>query len=437
MVGARAARGLSSMRTQGGPKSVTREMTAAKPNTYLRGLGSQERFFWRYAQRNPGHFVLAAEFDLNLDARRVRDALDAVQRRHTLLSAHVEDDPELRLGFYRNDTVAPITLTCHLDLTEDWQVIAADELTRPLDRSAAPFVRAALLTKGEQSTLLLTFDHVIADGISALLVLNDLLVALNGQALAPLELPISVEDLVSRRLGPPQGTVSLEAGDPRIAAPTSFRPFDATPQHLHRVQMSRAETERLIARCRAEGTTVHAAIVVAASVVRSAESAEEFVRTYSPINVRDFLGQRAGSCVCIGGALTGMTPGDGTPFWSQARQVSNQLNAARSAAGLAAGSAIAEQLLPIDADCDAAEHFFRTVLPFELAITNLGVQDFPRIGPVRPRAVWGPMVLTQVEREYVTGIVTYGGQLRMVTCGHSPTAGFLERVREMLLGIGS
>ena len=72
------------------------------------------------------------------------------------------------------------------------------------------------------------------------------------------------------------------------------------------------------------------------------------------------------------------------------------------------------------------------MLPYELAITNLGVQDLPGSGPIRPRAIWGPITLTQIEREYVTGVVTYEGRLRMATCGYSPTADYLLIVREVL-----
>ncbi|SPM39409.1 condensation domain protein, partial [Mycobacterium numidiamassiliense] len=78
---------------------VTRTTTATATTTYLRALGPLERFFWRYTERNPAHFLLAAEFDIALDAQRVRDALDAAQRRHPMLSAHVEDDRHLGPAF--------------------------------------------------------------------------------------------------------------------------------------------------------------------------------------------------------------------------------------------------------------------------------------------------------------------------------------------------
>src|SRR4051812_32466625 len=157
-----------------------------EPTTLVRPLGALERLFFRYSERNPSHFLLVAEFDMVLGAGKLRRALNAVQRRHPLLSVHVQDHPSVRLGFHRAHTVAPIALQV-LDGTDGaWQSVAAGELARPFDRSTAPLMRAVLLTGSMSSILILTFDHTIGDGISSIIVLDDLITALNGRALDPL-----------------------------------------------------------------------------------------------------------------------------------------------------------------------------------------------------------------------------------------------------------
>src|SRR5690242_14471650 len=232
-------------------------------------------------------FVLAAEFGNTLDVHRVRDALVAVQYRHPLLSAHIKDDPETGPGFYRRVPVAPIDLAVHQDFDQDWQLLAAEELTRPFDSATTPLMRATLMTHRLASTLLLTFDHVVSDGISAVLVLNDLLTKLNGESLPALPLPKSLEELATRQFnGFRIGTASPDLGDPRMTRPTSIRPFDTTPPHVRRIAFDHETTARLIERCRDEQTTVHAAIMTAASRVRGTQCGEEFVRTYSPISAR-------------------------------------------------------------------------------------------------------------------------------------------------------
>jgi hypothetical protein len=239
--------------------------------------------------------------------------------------------------------------------------------------------------------LLLTFDHVIADGISSVLVLEDLLAALNGTAKPALPLPMSLEDLVTRTLGPSGlGEVPLDADDSRMAVPGRVRPFQGTPPCLHTLEMSSDETARIVNRCRQEQTSVHAAIVTAASHVRGKEFGEQFVRTFSPINIRKLVGEGQNCCLCIAAARTGIEPLNGIDFWTQARGIRRELDIARSAGGVVHGSSIVEQLVPIDADYPAAEQLLCTGLPFELMVTNLGVQDLSHSGPIRPRAVWGP-----------------------------------------------
>lgn len=400
----------------------------------LRPLGPLERFFWRYSERNPTHFLVVAEFDGELGAHRVRAALDAVQERHPLLSAHVREDCDRGLTFHRPAGVAPIRLTIDPDSVREWQSIAAGELAEPFGREAEPLMRATLLNREKQSALLLTFDHAIADGISSVVVLNDVLAAINGETLAPLPVPASQEDLVRRTLaGALHAGVPGRQDDPRLTVPVSVRPSESTYPHVHGVELSTHDTTRLVTRCREERATVHGAIVVAASRIRGLESGEQYVRTYSPINIRELIGRGPDCCLRIGSACTGMATDDGADFWTQARDVSASLNVARSAPAVVMGTAIVEQHSPIDADCEAAERFFCTTLPFELLITNLGVRRFTARGPVRPKAVWGPIVLAQIDREHVIGVITYGGRLRMVCCGHAPTADFLRGVRQTLM----
>ena len=117
---------------------MTSEIATPRPGTYLRALGLRERCLYVYTERNPLHFLLVAEFDISLDEHRVRDGLFAVQCRHPLLTAHIRDDPESGPGLYRRDPVPAIDLTVRNDVEQDWQPLAAAELTRPFDPATAP-----------------------------------------------------------------------------------------------------------------------------------------------------------------------------------------------------------------------------------------------------------------------------------------------------------
>ncbi|OBI09297.1 hypothetical protein A5714_20025 [Mycobacterium sp. E2462] len=404
------------------------------PAVLVRPLGASERAFYRFSERNPAHHVAVAEFAEPLPVDGLRSALGAVQRRHPLLSMHVEDRPDTRLGFYREPTVAPIPLTTRRSADPSWEAAAADELTRPFDRSQAPLMRALLLQAQPRSTLLLTFDHTLADGISTMFVLRDVLRALNGQTLSELALRRPQERLIDDALGDVEAyDPAAQPQDPRMLRANVFRPFDGAPTKVRTMALSAWDTARLVGRCRTERTTVHAALVAAMSRVRAVERGEDFVRTLNPINCRALMGVGDDCGMFIQSVTTGIAPLSGTPFWEQARETTAQLDLARAPRGIRTLAMAGEQLMTVDADTDRAEELFGRLCPWDLLITNLGVQHFDGIGPLRPTAVWAPVVQSQTVGEYVTGVTTYEGQLRMATCGYSVPSTFLKSVAETLL----
>jgi hypothetical protein len=294
-------------------------------------------------------------------------------------------------------------------------------------------MRASLLQGPASSALLLTFDHTIADGISSVMVLKDVLAALNGAALPNLPTRQSQEQIIARTLGAidPFDPAELP-DDPRMRTPTAIRPFDGALTNVHTLAMTEVDTARLALRCRTERTTVHAAMVVAMCRVRAAERGEEFVRVLHPINFRALIGVEGDCGLYFQSTWTGLAPADGAPFWEQARATTAHLEIARSARGIRTASLAVQQAMTVDGECIDAEKLFSRMLPFDMLVTNLGVQNIDGSGPLRPTAVWGPLVQGQIDGEHVTGITTYEGKLRMVTCGYSVPSTFLKSVGDAL-----
>lgn len=407
--------------------STARTMPSSSVATLVRPLGAIERLYYRYSEANPTHFLLVAEFDVELAECQLRRALDAVQMRHPLLTVQIEDHPVSRLGFYRSDDVNHIPLTVQHSAEASWHSLAAQELSRPFDRSIAPLLRATLLRTPSSSTLLLTFDHTIADGISAVRVLDDLVGALNGSPLLARSTPRALEDLLVQRVRAVD-PLPIEP-DARMMIPSTIRPFDGAAPYLHTATLSQLETARLVNRCRAERTTVHSALLVAASSVRARLHEDvSFVRSLSPIDIRKLILNPPDCAVYLSCATTGLDTTGDESFWPRARMMTDELAAARSASGVLTAAAGVAQAIDIHAVRADAEDVFTRQLPWELGVTNLGRQ--PIIGglEVRPRALWGPIVQSHTAGEYVTGIVTYERQMRMVTTGYRPTAVFLDRV---------
>ena len=405
--------------------------------TLVRPLDATERLFYRWGERNPAHFSIVAEFGQVLAEDQVHAALRAVQNRHPLLSLHVEDRPASRVGFYRVESVAPIQLAVHERDESQWQLSAAEELARPLDRSTAPLMRAVLVKGKSTSAVILTFEHTIADGISSLVVLSDLVASLNGHRLTTLGVPPSQEATIALRLPAPRDQAIREAtaADPRMLKPNSIRPFDATPSHVHTVALRCQETARLADRCRTERTTVHAAIVTAASRVGATLGGEDFVRILSPINIRSLINVGEDCADYFTCKVTGMAPWDGSDFWDQTRAVTAELSIARSGPSVAAGSAIIRQTVPVDVETHTAEELFTSGLPRDLMVSNLGVQDLTISRPIRPTALWGPLLNTQINGDCVSSVVTYQRRLRMVTCAYTPSADYLKNLAITLLQV--
>lgn len=419
--------------------SIRLPLTEAGPAALVRPLGAFERMLHRHMEEHPMHFSLVAELAGAVEPSRVRAALVAVQHRHALLKVHIEDHPSTRLGFYRPATVPPIPLTV-LDAAAagpTWQQVAAEELATRFDPAVAPLVRAVLLRQGANAaTLVLSFDHTVADGMAALFVLEDVLAVLNGHKLNVLPVPHSQEEMLRHVLTGPVAaaapTAETPSVDERLSAFVPTRPFDGAPPDISTITFDEDLTTRLVRCCRAERTTVHAALVAATTQVMTRAGNREVVRVFSPFNFRPLLGYVRDSANYFSATRTGFLPEQTQDLWELARLTGAQLAQARSEAGTRGISAAVEQYIPIDADNAAATGFMTAGLSSEALISNLGVLHLDETGPVRATAVWGPVLLTQFEHESVIGVTTLAGQLRLVCATHAPIPGLLALIRDTL-----
>jgi hypothetical protein len=199
-------------------------------------------------------------------------ALRAVQQRHPLLNVYVEDPPQTGLAFYRPAYVPPIPVNAiYAEAERSGRDVVAAELTRPFDTPCAPLMRVVLLGSGPSTpaAIVLTVDHVIADGLSAGNILRDLFAALNDRELQALPVPPSQEELIGALRDGQPAAVRAANDQPQTAQPdwlstrSTIRPFDRAAPHICTVCFDKDLTGRLVARARAERTTAHSALVSA------------------------------------------------------------------------------------------------------------------------------------------------------------------------------
>jgi hypothetical protein len=407
----------------------------------VRRLGAFERMEHCYQQRYTMHFCMVAELAEDLDPASLDAGLLAVQHRHPLLNVYVGDDPQAGLGLYRPAAVPPIPVTViDTKAGRTWADIVAEELTHPFDRSMAPLARAVLVRAGQSipAAITLTFDHDIADGLSASFVLRDLFAALNGHDLQALAIPPSQEELLAPLRVTQPDIARAATGQPKpeqppwLATPSTLRPFDGAVPYVSAVAFDEELTRRLITRAHAEQTTVHSALVSAMSRVLIESGRNEFVRMLTAFEFRRRIGVGDDVCLYFHGTRTAFTRDQLTDLWNMARTVSAELAQLCSLPALLAVSAATEQLIPIDATSRDAENFMIEGLSGEAFASNLRILDMGPPESVRPLTIWGPAILLQFQGERTTGICTFNGQLRIVSVSRDPFPDYLDRVRDVL-----
>jgi hypothetical protein len=84
-------------------------MPTTKSKKEVRALGAMERLFWLMDQKHPAHLTVTAEVKGITKVESWRDALDAVQRRHPVLSASIHGNEDGQPALYQVDA-SPIPL---------------------------------------------------------------------------------------------------------------------------------------------------------------------------------------------------------------------------------------------------------------------------------------------------------------------------------------
>ncbi|MEZ3179524.1 amino acid adenylation domain-containing protein [Streptomyces pimonensis] len=143
-------------------------------------LSEGQRALWVIEQIAPGTYAynlpLALWLDRGLDVLALRAVLQDLVDRHAELRAtvHVGDEgPYARIATEPELPFQQVFLTARSD-AELRDRIRAD-LRRPFELAAGPLVRATLYTLGDgRNALLLTFHHLVFDGVSIALLLREL-----------------------------------------------------------------------------------------------------------------------------------------------------------------------------------------------------------------------------------------------------------------------
>src|SRR5258707_11833828 len=141
-------------------------MSATESEKEVRALGAMERLFWLMDQKHPAHFTVTAEVKGFTKVQSWRDALDAVQRRHPILSTSINRNEEGQPALYQVDA-APIPLrVVDGSVQEHWELELDSEMALPFTPEQAPLIRTVLIHKPQSAVLIMVAHHSIADGMA-------------------------------------------------------------------------------------------------------------------------------------------------------------------------------------------------------------------------------------------------------------------------------
>jgi NRPS condensation-like uncharacterized protein len=267
-----------------------------------RELGGVERMTLALDRMATVNFTTIARVRGRFDDVHLRHALDALARRHPSLTARL---CRKRFRWYLQPNSVHLIRSRNIESDPPAWVSHAEAETRhgtwPLD---GPRARCIWLRHGEaDSTLLLTFHHVVADGKSGVLVMRDLIRLLADPSLELPEIPsASQESFFPQPYRPSQNlrkAFGLLARDMRATPATRLpsegrAPVEQRTQRVVPVRFTEAQTGALRTLARREGCTVHGLLSSALmlALYETGERSDECtMRFFHPLDLRVYLEQ--------------------------------------------------------------------------------------------------------------------------------------------------
>jgi Condensation domain len=394
------------------------------PGDLLRPLGAFEELFCLFDQYFPTNGALAAQITGHTTVQQWRDALDALQQRHPLLSACI-DTTFYRVPHFRRVTGQRIPLCVVTSPNARWQREIAEEVNEPFTPDQAPLFRAVLLHQETHCTFILSSHHAVCDGSSRIFLLRDILLALNGHALEALPLTPSREILFGA-----QQRTSTEPGLPSFAAQRPLLPY------VEGIKLTPEQTTALQHRARQEGVTIHAAISAALTIAGRAIDKNwrnTPLRIMSPAEIRDILGLRDQCMVSFGGGEISIAPGGSMMFWELARFAKDGLSAVKSRENISRMIDLQSKAVSSNLSVEHAFQLKRNAFNAQVMFSNLGRLPFDsNFGPLKLETLWAPCALRGIEGEQTLGAVTVNGSLHLTHTSPAPIPGLLAGIEEEL-----
>lgn len=272
----------------------------------------------------------------------LHNALAKVQAKHLLLRAGVLPDKKGLPHFVTNEQITPIPVRIiERRGDDDWQEESVNEWATPFDMQNGPLCRVAWIRAENISELILVCHHCICDGGSVATLLQEILAVLDqpDMELRPYASFDAIEDLIP---APYLENKKLKSKGKRSAILAWLtlslllwhrKPKPKGKDYLLHWKLGKATSAAFVQRCKAEGTTVHAALCVALlRAFRQVKGERARNKVITPVDIRRFIDAIKQDTLfayapTVNLSLDPTAPSTAKSFWVQAFRLKEELAA--------------------------------------------------------------------------------------------------------------
>ncbi|SDD91013.1 phthiocerol/phthiodiolone dimycocerosyl transferase family protein [Pedobacter soli] len=247
--------------------------------------------------KTPLNCVFGAKISGNINEVHLYQALYKIQQKHPLLRMNIENTGQTPY-FILNENIGKIPVRISVRTSDqDWLQQSKVEWYKLFNNNSKPLARVVWLQGETESDLLLVLPHCICDGTTILNLLRELVALIDDpeQELLPYPSFSSVKELLPDDFTPSK--VSHFKGKIFATLGRLFFFFKSTSYHSTEQlnyainwKMNAADTENLLQKCKAEQTSVHAAICVAfMEAFKQVRGDKAHGKVICPVDIRRFV----------------------------------------------------------------------------------------------------------------------------------------------------
>lgn len=396
-------------------------------------IGGVEKLFLVLNRIAPKTFAMSAELDGIPSVDQLRQFARVIQQRHPNLGARVIVDEDQNYSFcYDDSRPLEVEVIDDPDPTS-WKRLVEIEIAKPFDLFVGPLFRFFMLPGEAAMRIVLFAHHSIGDGFSMVNIFADLVRFINGDLLADLPVPESMDQTL--------GIEDRKTADTKNENIKSFQKEYLDPEeskiYIDSLKLDRQSTAAILEASRLNGVTVNGLLnaALAMAIVENGYSrTNRVIALRTPASVRKALSRKKDFALNIVTRLTELKINSRPDLWELGRKVNGDLNNIGSKEETLEYVSQFRHLLFQPMEFEWFVNVIKSTGGIDLMLSNLGKIDLGDIGnELKITSLWGPMVIAGDGSEQTVGALSIGGALHLTHTSMEPVDGLLKKACEIIL----